>query len=123
MNTKRLCINVLVTILTISSAVVAAAAEQEKAAPSGEEESLVGVVIKKPPFDTCMQGNITHLLISGDRGHKIKTTRLVGANRTTIRELGEAAGTNQPVRVTGSWSKGVEAGCDWLNVNRLEHVR
>src|SRR5437764_5949184 len=129
MKLKRLFVVPFTMAIALTTAVHAQETEpsagrsRQQTAVQKDETALVGVVIPKPPFDTCMQGKPTHLLLSGDRDHRIKSTRLVGANRTTIRQLAEAAKNGQPVRVTGHWIAGVEANCDLLSVTKLEQIR
>lgn len=82
---------------------------------SKEPTVISGVITKLEGVDFCMDG-VTHILHS-----VIGITRIAGANRTTIKQIGDFADGKTKVMVTGHYIQGAE--CIHLSVDRLMLVK
>lgn len=83
---------------------------------ASEEPTVIsGVITKLEGVSYCMD-EATHMIHSATGG-----TRIAGANRTTIKQIGDFADGKTKVMVTGHYIQGAE--CIHLSVDRLMLVK
>lgn len=88
---------------------------------AGAKADEVGALRSRPAdtADICMEGKITHELLQSKKGR----IRLVGGNKTAIKQLKDLQNSIRPVRVLGVWKKGTEGGgtnCFYIEVSSAQ---